>query len=1090
MKKTLFSLLAMATIAIGIQAQNYVALKDTVWGCRQFATDTLTGQPANSSSNKNGRYAINWPSSPSVELNYYLRIPTGHVKADMYYTPRLARQLKLHITITNETTRRVVYDNVLVSEFALSSRETSIELIPDMVFQADTWYQVKLRSADGQTTSVPSRLKYLIFSHDATERVVSNSVAMAPSAHNNTWGTTDPNAPSGNEYEWVYGEFLYPDEYAFPNRYLMCLGGSGYYSGIQVTGSSLSHNALFSIWDNGDTDSDPYLPAYLRSGAVDHSDGVKINHFGGEGTGTQSMISPAPWKRGHWIQWLMNARPETVEVSIPQSNGRDSITTYPYTMITAWYKTDTDSSWFYISTTRQSGTTHLFGSAGEYSFLENYTDFGGDHYVRCYMRNRFYRSAGSGKWYNRNHMTPGHYNYNDGARECRYDYGHGATSLYPNCFYIEHGGFGQVNDSSMYVALASNTECVDTINLDRLQARINQAFRNNNYSRVSSAVDSLAALGDAQLIAYAKDIINNAGEIGSYGRGDLTGLIEAYNDGAPADIDALKSALKDLALNHNQIRYANVTARNHIGVRRAYVLENVDGAGLLYATLVDGHPVLRVGKADRTDPNANWIIHRSDRYGTLYIYNMGLGLYINTDSVDYLTSTPGNLGYFARTGRGWAIGSAVASCIAANADGTTTLGTGRNSNAQFLLHDNLSLTPSDSLSQSVATQSDAANLFAEYKQKVPSILSTPDSVVGAWTDADELQQLSALYDNGNITEDKGPELISLIDNAQTIALSQEHVGVYQITSANAANADTPYLTVDPDNNIYHRAATNKPDQIWVAVPKDGGWAMSSQGMALPSLSTSGNASIITTPQDEAPAYYLMSQGSGLYSMSDVQYGPTAVGGTSAPLKTVLSSSSEKNWYLRPAQTINVSLNSAGVGSLYLDFDVVLPEGLTAYTLDGFDQDGALLSPAGDTVCARTPVILHGQSYGTYKLAVIQSRTIRQISTPLQGTLLKKTGMKTRSVYTISLKSGQPTVSLAVVGTVNANQCYILKQDMDSLGFTQTSYPIDFNNITGLSDAKANASATTDSRTWDIQGRATEPDAKGIVIRKGQKLLNK
>lgn len=1090
MKKTIFSMLWMALAVIGIQAQNYVALKDTIWGCRQFATDTVTGQPANSSSNKTGKNAISWPSSGTVELNYYVRIPTGHVKADMYYTPRIARQLKLNITITNETNKQVVYNHTLVSEYALSSRETSIELIPDMVFQADTWYQIKLRPAEGQVTNAPSRLRYLIFSHDATERVVSNTVAMAPSAHNNTWGTTDPNAPSGNEYEWVYGEFLYPDEYAFPNRYLMCLGGSGYYSGIQVTGSSLSHNALFSIWDNGDTDSDPNLPAYLRSGAVDHSEGVKINHFGGEGTGTQSMISPAAWKRGHWIQWLMNARPETVEVSIPQSNGRDSITTYPYTMITAWYKTDTDSSWFYISTTRQSGTTHLFGSAGEYSFLENYTDFGGDHYVRCYMRNRFYRSAGSGKWYNRNHMTPGHYNYNDGTRECRYDYGHGATSLYPNCFYIEHGGFGQVNDSSMYVPLATNTECVDTINLDRLQARIDQAFRNNNYSRASRAVDSLAALGDAQLIAYAKDIVDNAGGIGSYGANDLSGVIAAYNNGAPGDIEALKNALKDLALNHNQIRYANVTSRNHIGVRRAYVLESVDGTGLLHGAIVDGRPVLRVGKTDRTDPLANWIIHRSDRYGTIYVYNMGLRLYINTDSANYLSSTPENVGYLARTGRGWALGSAVASCLAANSDGTVSLGSGRSSNAQFLLHDNLALTPSDSLSESIVTQSNAANLFNEYKQMVPSILSTPDSVVGAWTDADELQQLSALYDNGNITEDKGPELISLIDDAKTIALSQEHVGVYQITSAISDNASTPYLTVDNDNYVYHRAATSKPDQLWLTIPKDGGWELSAQGVSLNTLSTSGNATITTTPQGDAPAYYLMSQGGGLYSMSNVQNGPTAVGGASSPLKTVVSSSNEKNWYLRPAQSINISLNSGGVGSLYLDFDVVLPEGLTAYTVDGFDQDGATLSPVGDTLYARTPAILQGQSYGTYKLAVLQSRTIRQINTPLQGTLLKKTGLKARSVYTVSLKSGKPTISLAVAGNVNANQCYIPKQDMDSLGLTQTSYPIDFNNITGISSAASTPSAKAAGRAWDIHGRATEPDAKGIIIRKGQKLLNK
>lgn len=1090
MKKTLITMVVMAMTVIGIQAQNYVALKDTIWGCRQFGTDTITGQPVNTSSSKTGKYQISWPSSGAVELNYYVRIPAGHVKADMYYTPRMARRLNLNVTITNETTKRVVYQNTLITDFALSSKETSVELLPDMNFLSDTWYQIKLKPADGQVTSAPNKLRYLIFSHDATQRVVSSSVFMAPSAHNNTWSSTDPYAPSGNEYEWVYGEFLYPDEYAFPNRYLMCLGGSGYYSGIQVTGSQLSHTALFSIWDNGDTDHDPNLPAYLRSGAVDHSEGVKINHFGGEGTGTQSMMNPAAWKRGHWIQWLMNARPETVEVAIPQSNGRDSITTYPYTMITAWYKTDTDSSWYYISTTRQSGTTHLFGNAGEYSFLENYTDFGGDHYVRCYMKNRFYRSAGSGKWYNRNHMTPGHYNYNDGERECRYDYGHGATSLYPNCFYIEQGGFGQVNDSAMYVALATNTECVDTINIDRLQGRIDQAFRNNNYARIGRIVDSLAAVGDNYLIDYTKDILDNAGKVGSYGSKDLESVISAYNDGAPADINALKSALKDLALNHNQIRYANITQRSHIGVRRAYLFESVEEEGLLYGAIEDGKPVIKVGHIDRTDPMANWIIHRSDRYGTLYIYNMGLQLYVNTDSANYLSSTPNNIGYFQRSNRGWALGNSLTACLAANADGTLTLGNGRNSNAQYLLHDNLSLTPSAALCEQVVEQSNADNLFAEYKQMVPQILATPDSVVGAWTNADELQQLSALYDNGNITSEKADELISLIRNAHTLSLPAEQVGIYQLTSATEDNADSPYLTIDNDGYVYHRALTSKPDQIWITIPKDGGWELSAQGKSLAPLSTNNNVNITTAAQGEAPAYYFMNQGGGLYSISNVQYGPTAVGSTTSPLKTVASSNTQKNWYLRPARNINVSVNSSGVGSLYLDFDVILPEGLTAYVLDGFDQDGPTLSPVGDTVFARTPVILQGQSYGSYKLTVIQGRTLKAVHTPLQGTLLKKTGLKTRSVYTITTKNGQPTISLAMAGNVNANQCYILKQDMDSLGLTENSYVIDFNNITAIPSATQTPAPKADNKAWDIQGRATTPDAKGIIIRNGAKVMNK
>lgn len=1090
MKRVLFSLLAICVSAIGIHAQNYVALKDTIWGCRNFATETTTGQPLSYFPSKQGKTQLTWPNSATAEVNFYVHIPAGHAKADMYYTPRMVRQLKLDVTVTNMTTSQVVYHNVLTTDFALSTKETSIELLPDQLYTADTWYQVRLIPADSQINSAPKSLRYLIFSHEGSQRVVSNSVFMAPSVHNNTWGSTDPVAPTGNDYEWVYGEFLFPEEFAFPNRYLMCLGGSGYYSGIQVVGTELRNTALFSIWDNGDTDHDPNLPAYLRSGAVDHSEGVQINHFGGEGTGTQSMMSHASWKRGHWIQWLMNARPETVEVSIPLSNGRDSITTYPYTMISAWYKNDTDTAWYYISTTRQSGTTHLFGNAGEYSFLENFTDIGGDLYARCYMRNRFYRSVGSGKWYNRNHMTPGHYNYNDGTRECRYDYGHGASNLYPNCFYIEQGGFGQVNDSSMYVALATNTECVDTINIDRLQQRIDKAFRNNNYSRTSNAVDSLSALGDSHLVAYAKDLIDNAGSIGSYGRADLQNVIKAYNNGAPSSIDTLKSALKALALNANQIRYANVIQRNHIGARRAYIFENTEGLGCLYGAIVDGKPVIRVGKADRTDPMANWLIHRSDRYGTLYVYNLGLQQYLNPDSANFLSSEPNNVGYLMRNGKGWALGKNVSTCLVSSADGSISLGNGRGSNAQYYLHDNLGFTPSDTEAERVVAQSDATNRFDEYKAKVPGILSTPDSVVGAWTDPDQLQELTSLYDNGNITADKGDALVSLIDNAETRSLSSQQAGVYLITSASPDNEDTPYLTVDNDNRIYHRAASSKPDQLWVTIPKVGGWELSSQGVSINSLPTSIGGNITTVAQGDAPAYFFMEQGGGRYTISDVQYGPAVIGGTDAPLKATSSNSSASQWYLRPAKSINISLNSAGIGSLYLDFDVILPQGLTAYTLDGFNEYGPQLSPVGDTLFARTPVILQGESYGSYRLSILQSRTLKSIQTPLQGTLLKKTGLKIRSVFTVTIKSGKPSIALAVAGSVNANQCYIPKQVMDSLGLTEDTYAIDFDNITGINSAENTPSLQTTNQAWDIQGRATKPESKGIVIQKRRKVLNK
>lgn len=1089
MKKYFLTLLASALTLTGALGQTYVSLKDTVWGARYFSTDTSTGQPS-TTGNKESKGQLTWPSANNRVIKYYIHASAGHTKADMYYTPRAARRLNLSLTVTNQTNKRVIYSDTITTDFAFNTAEKSLELIPDIYFPADAWYQIRLAPADNDYRSAPQRIRYFIFQHESANRVVTPTVFMAPSAHNNTWTSTQPYAPSGNEYDWAYGEFLYPEEYSFPNRYLMCLGGSGYYSGIQLASTDRHSTALFSIWDNGDTDKDPNLPAYLRSGAVDHNDGVAINRFGGEGTGTQSMISAAHWRPGHWVQWLMNARPETAEAVLTARDGSDSIITYPYTVMSAWYKMADDDQWFYISTQRQSGTTHLFGQNSEYSFLENFTDGGGDNYVRCYMKNRFFRSVGSGKWYNRNHITPGHYNYNDGARECRYDYGHGATELYPNCFYIEHGDFGQVNDSSMYVALPASTECVDTIDLDSKQARIDLAYRNQNYSRTVRAVDSLAALDDSYLLAYAKNLIDNAGEVGSYGAADLSSVVSAYNNGAPADMETLKTALKNVARSNNLIRFANVTQRAHVGADRAYILQNTQGYGLLYCATENGAPVIKAGKIDRSDPAANWMVVRSDQFSTLYLYNIGAGLYLNTASPNFLSSQPHALGAFLRTGRGWAVGNSSDSCLVASQDGSVSVGAMRGTGAQFYLHDNLSFTPKSALSDSVVALCEADNRFSEYKAMVPGILATPDSVVGAWTDAGQKAQLAALYDDGNITKDKADELIRLIDNAQTISLPQEEAGVFQIVSAKEANASTPYLTIDNDSYLYHKASTVKPDQVWLTLPKAGGWELSSQGVSLKGLPTNSGSNVTTAAQGNGSAYFLNPLSSGQYTLSDVQYGPMVLGSDDSPLRSVASSLADQGWYLRPARQVRFSLNSVGVGTLYLDFDVLIPEGLEAYTVDGLDGNGPLLSPVTDTIFARTPVILKGDSYGNYLFTILQSRTLREVSTPLQGTLLRKTGLKTRNFYTVTARNGVPMLSQTVGTTVNANQCYILKETMDSLGLTEARYTIDFNNITAVSTAVAESKEKDDTRAWNLRGQIADPDAKGIIIRKGQKVLNR
>ena len=108
---------------------------------------------------------------------------------------------------------------------------------------------------------------------------------------------------------------------------------------------------------------------------------------------------------------------------------------------------------------------------------------------------------------------------------------------------------------------------------------------------------------------------------------------------------------------------------------------------------------------------------------------------------------------------------------------------------------------------------------------------------------------------------------------------------------------------------------------------------------------------------------------------------------------------------------------------------------------------------------------------------------------VRGTLLKKAGLKSKTFYTITAKSGKPVIALSLGSTVNANQCYILKEDMENLGLTESQYAINFDKFTGIEDIE-NTQAQTGSDTYDLQGRKISADSKGIIIKNHKTILNK
>lgn len=506
---TFFIALFLSFISVTAQDITYNKTVDEIWAGRVFKE--LDGKFAGTSMSNN---YTTWPSNDKTVMVYCLRVPKGHVRAEAVYTPRSGRKVTFNLRVVRANTGEEIMTHT-ASRTATAAREDTLEIMPDVNFPADTWYRFEITSPGGDSNM--SRFSKLRFQRKATLAVGDSPIFMAPSTHLFTFGTTDPEAPTGESYDWMYQEVMLPPQYEHPNTYPMVIGTDAGYSGIQSTLDNKGgyyHHVIFSVWDNGDTDKDPGMPEYLKSGVVDKGENVIGVRFGGEGTGSSARLTNGYWwTPGNWVQFLWNSRPENVQVTLTGSDGKDSVANYQNTLESCWYKEANDTEWHYIATLRESGRNHYYSAF--YSFLENFTDAGGELLRRAYFRNAAMRSIASGKWYARNSVGFGH-TQNDGTRFSRKDYGHGATEVYDNCFYLQQGGFGDVCDSASVLPLPKATPWADTINVERLIARVDEAIRHDEAVQAEKRVDSYRKIDMRKwkLIGFSDEETSGEGENG------------------------------------------------------------------------------------------------------------------------------------------------------------------------------------------------------------------------------------------------------------------------------------------------------------------------------------------------------------------------------------------------------------------------------------------------------------------------------------------------------------------------------------------------------------------------------------------------
>lgn len=416
------------------------------------------------------RSLTQWTNAQSCAV-YYFHHPKAQVNTSMRLTVNKGKEVKFRLKVTYPNKP----DQVLVDTAFTVTGTGAEQTVPiaSAKYPASDYYRYQLQCESGNG-NIQNISRFVFESPSSAKSYVANYLS-SPSVHLSNWRSTY-GAPTGKVYDWCYQEVMIPADADVTGTYCMSLGVLKGYMGIQMNGynndGSPKHDVIFSMWDDGNVDQDPNLPEYLKAGCVDSGEGVTVSRFNNEGTGAKTFKSGNLWTAGTFVQFITNVRKETTSYTTVE-NGKKVEHKQNNTLVSAWYNAQDGKGWQYMATARLRNNSDLFNSW--YSFLENYNWPTGQANRRAYYRNGFARHATTNKWYHFNQVGFGH---TDGGTETgkRNDYGQGATTDYPNTFFMQTGGYTKTTQTANTVTKLTDNTPVDTINLQRLIDRVEQGI--------------------------------------------------------------------------------------------------------------------------------------------------------------------------------------------------------------------------------------------------------------------------------------------------------------------------------------------------------------------------------------------------------------------------------------------------------------------------------------------------------------------------------------------------------------------------------------------------------------------------------------
>lgn len=523
-KKTVYCAL-IALYTMNANATVY----ETELSAAQGYVETLDGKPGASGiyipgeGRDNNGIATNYNSlSAWTNANacavYYFHQPAATVTNTIKLNVKKGYSAKFQLTIVDPDAPDV---QLFSKTFTANGTDSNVDVtVGDVTFKRSVYYRYRLECLSGNQNI--NLIRSFTFKTTATEKPYVANYLSSPSVHLYSWGSTDPNAPKGDAYDWCFMEIMLPQESDIIGTYAMALGVLNGYMGIQMNGyandGSPRHDVLFSMWDDGSTDEDPNLPEYMRAGAVDWDPLTTTNRFGNEGTGVQTYRKGPYWTPGKYVQFITNCRPETTSYTT-EVNGKPTVHTQHNMLVSAWFNALDGKGWQYMATVRKRNSTTYFDAW--YSFLENYNASTGQANRIAYYRNGYMRARSNGKWYYRNSVGFGHTDGGDNTG-ARTDYGQGTTdNPADRTFFMQTGGYTSTNKTKTTVALATDYTPVDTINITPLNDRVLTAIANEK-ARIEKEqlfVDNLMDKTGWEAIEYSSE--ETAGE-GTNGRAQQT----------------------------------------------------------------------------------------------------------------------------------------------------------------------------------------------------------------------------------------------------------------------------------------------------------------------------------------------------------------------------------------------------------------------------------------------------------------------------------------------------------------------------------------------------------------------------------------